>query len=96
MVKHTLTKKERVICKKVVHQLVAVGLYFAGLDVINGKLIEVNVCSPGGITRINKLNRTRLQVKILDFVEKVIRSKEDAVKRKYELRQKVLDAKNSD
>jgi len=96
VVKHVLTKTELKICRTVGHQLVADGLFFAGLDIINGKLIEVNVCSPGGITRINRLNRTRLQQKVLDFVENVIRNKEDALKRKYELRKKVLDAKTTD
>jgi len=90
--KHVLTKQEKLICKKIGPRLVADGLYFVGLDVINGKLIEVNVCSPGGITRINKLNKVKLQTKVIDFVEEVVRDKENKISRKYNLRKKVSDA----
>jgi len=80
--KHTLTKQEIYICKKIGPKLVSDGLYFVGLDIIKGKLIEINVVSPGGITRINKFNRTKTQVKIIDFVEKVIRRKDTLIDRK--------------
>ena len=70
--KHKLTLQEKELCKLIGPKLVEDGLYFVGLDVINGKLLEVNVCSPGGITRINKLNNTKLQVKITDFIEKSV------------------------
>ncbi|MDG1675285.1 MAG: glutathione synthetase, partial [Flavobacteriales bacterium] len=59
---------EKQLCKKIGPKLVADGLYFVGLDLIGGKLIEVNVLSPGGIVNINRLNKTRLQVKILDWI----------------------------
>lgn len=90
--KHTLTKQEKALCKSIGPKLVADGLYFVGLDVINGKLIEVNVCSPGGIVRINKLNKVRLQSKILDFLENIVTFKALAEKRKSELRQTVNNA----
>ena len=47
------------------------GIYYAGLDLINGKLIEVNVMSPGTITDINKLNKVKLQETIIDYLERV-------------------------
>ena len=68
------------------------GLYFVGLDVIKGKLVEVNVLSPGGITRINRLNRTKLQREIIDFVESVVAAKEVSIARKNEYRQVIADA----
>lgn len=71
--KHKLTAQEKALCKSIGPKLVEDGLYFVGLDVINGKLLEVNVCSPGGITRINKLNNTKIQIKIVDFIEKSIK-----------------------
>ena len=37
-----------------------------------GKLIEVNVLSPGTIKDINKLNNTKLQRKIIDYLERVV------------------------
>ena len=80
--KHTLTKQEKIICSRIGPKLVADGLFFVGLDIINGKLIELNVCSPGGITRINKFNRTRLQKTVIDYIENVILKKESAIERK--------------
>lgn len=92
VVKHILTKQEKLLCKKIGPKLVSDGLYFVGLDVISGKLIEVNVCSPGGITRINKLNKVKLQKLVLDFVEDVAKKRFLAVTRKSELRKTVSDA----
>jgi glutathione synthase len=91
-VKHVLTKQEKQLCKAIGPQLVRDGLYLVGLDVINGKLIEVNVLSPGGITRINKLNRTKLQKPIIDFVENVVTARELVVQRKYTFRKVIEDA----
>lgn len=75
VVKHVLTKTEKDLCELIGPKLVRDGLYFVGIDVIGGKLIEVNVLSPGGIMRINKLNRVKLQTKVIDFVELVVKTK---------------------
>ncbi|MCQ1059758.1 glutathione synthase [Photobacterium sp. ZSDE20] len=91
-VKHTLTKQELRLCKHIGPKLVRDGLYFVGLDVINGKLVEVNVLSPGGITRINRLNRTKLQMQVIDFAETVVKAKEVSITRKNEFRQVIADA----
>jgi glutathione synthase len=92
--KHALSKIEQKICDLVGPKLVADGLYFVGLDIINGKLIEVNVLSPGGITYINKLNRTKLQQRVIDFVEEVVLAKEAALNRKLAHRLTVQNAKS--
>ena len=89
-VKHQLSREEKALCKSIGPRLVRDGLYFAGLDVISSKIIEVNVLSPGGIYRINKLNRTRIQANVLDFLEQVVSSREMNVQRKHALR-KVID-----
>lgn len=94
VVKHSLTKQEKRLCKYIGPKLVRDGLYFTGVDVIAGKLIEVNVLSPGGITRINKLNRTRLQRHVIDFIEGVVDAKELIQLRKNEFRQVIDDADN--
>lgn len=91
-VKHNLTKEEKALCKALGPQLVRDGLYLVGLDVIGGKLIEVNVLSPGGIARINRLNRTRLQKTILDFVENVVVARERVIERKNAFRKVIEDA----
>ncbi|WP_299808502.1 glutathione synthase [uncultured Shewanella sp.] len=92
VVKHTLTKKERELCKQIGPKLVRDGLFFVGIDVINEKLIEVNVQSPGGIMRINKLNNVKLQKKVIDFIENVINAKEALSTRKTEFRKAIEDA----
>lgn len=69
--KYKLTKQDKILCEKIGEKLVRDGIYFAGLDIINGKLVEVNVMSPGTITDINKLNKTKLQEKIIDYLETV-------------------------
>lgn len=70
--KYKLTKSDKILCEKIGEKLVRDGIYYAGLDLINGKLIEVNVMSPGTITDINKLNKVKLQEKIIDYLETVV------------------------
>lgn len=92
VVKHNLTAQEKNLCKHIGPKLARDGLYFVGLDIINGKLIEVNVLSPGGITRINSLNRTRLQKSVIDFVESIVEAKERVLSRKTEHKKVIEDA----
>ena len=91
VVKHTLTKAEKKVCEKIGPQLVKDGLYFVGLDLIGGKLIEVNVVSPGGIPWINKNNRTNIQAKVMDFAESVVLAREAAMKRREQMRKRISD-----
>lgn len=70
--RYRLTKEDKLLCDKIGKKLVQDGIYFAGLDIIGGKLIEVNVLSPGTITDINRLNNVKLQEKIMDYLETVV------------------------
>lgn len=79
--KHKLTKQELKLCRTIGEKLVRDGLFFAGLDLIGGKLIEVNVMSPGAITEFNRINKTKLQVKIIDFLEKVVQQRKKQAER---------------
>lgn len=92
VVKHALTKTEKALCKLIGPKLVRDGLYLVGIDVINGKLIEVNVLSPGGIMRINRLNRVKLQTQIIDFIEDVINAKGAILARKTEFMKEIDNA----
>ena len=92
VVKHKLTAHEKKLCKYIGPKLVRDGLFFTGIDVIGDKLIEVNVLSPGGIMRINKLNRLKLQQQVIDFAESVVNAKDLAVTRKSQFRQLIEDA----
>jgi glutathione synthase len=49
-------------------RLRADGLFFVGIDVIGGKLTEVNVTSPTGIQEINRLDGVQLERLVLDAV----------------------------
>lgn len=91
-IKHSLTRQERALCRHIGPKLVRDGLFFVGIDVINGKLIEVNVLSPGGIVRINQFNRVKLQKKVIDFVENVIHIKESISIRKSQFRKAIKNA----
>lgn len=90
--KHILSAEEKRLCKIVGPKLVKDGLYFVGLDIIGGKLIEVNVLSPGGIVNINRLNKVKLQKKIIDYCDNMVKFKETASGRRSELKRTVEDA----
>ena len=92
VMKHQLSEQEKRLCAHIGPKLARDGLFFAGIDVINGKLIEVNVMSPGGIARINRLNGVRLQEKVIDFVELMVTSKQQLSPRKQGFRQLLSDA----
>jgi glutathione synthase len=47
---------DRRICARLAPELARLGIFFAGLDVIGGKLTEVNVTSPTGLPQINRLD----------------------------------------
>ncbi|MCO4794946.1 MAG: glutathione synthase [Bacteriovoracaceae bacterium] len=90
--KYSLTKVDREVCRVVGQKLVLDGIYFAGLDIIDGKLLEVNVLSPGGIPRINKLNKVKLQRNVIDFIELMHKKRDDAINRKLSFRKAIDDA----
>jgi glutathione synthase len=71
--KHKVTAGEKEICDIIKDQLVKDGLYFVGIDVIGDKLVEVNCVSPGGIPRINQLNKVKLELKVIDFIEQKVK-----------------------
>ena len=45
------------------------GLYFVGLDVIGGKLTEVNVTSPTGIQQMTRLGGENIEARVIDWLE---------------------------
>lgn len=90
--KHRLTQQEKILCKKIGPKLVKDGLYFVGIDVIGGKLVEVNVMSPGGITYINKVAKVKLQEKVVDFLESKVLEKNASFRRMTDLKRRVEEA----
>ncbi|NNK83528.1 MAG: glutathione synthase [Flavobacteriaceae bacterium] len=92
--KHSLTKQEKALCKQIGPKLVSDGLYFVGIDVIGGMLVEVNVMSPGGITYMNKVykNKVKVEERVIDFLESKVLDKLQAFDRRSRLRKTVEDA----
>ena len=60
---------ERRICAALHPALEALGIYFAGLDVIGNYLTEVNVTSPTGVQESNRIGGVTLETKVIEFVE---------------------------
>ncbi|MEB3244160.1 MAG: glutathione synthase [Cyanobacteriota bacterium] len=50
-----LTAVERRICQELAPALRAEGLFFVGIDVIDGRLSEINVTSPTGVREVERL-----------------------------------------
>ncbi|MAZ29651.1 MAG: glutathione synthase [Cytophagaceae bacterium] len=90
--KHALTKREKELCRRIGPKLVKDGLYFVGIDVINGMLVEVNVMSPGGITYMNRVYKTKVQEKVINFVEDMVIAKVSRLDRRAQLRKHVDEA----
>jgi glutathione synthase len=64
-----LDDADRKIIERVAPHLRADGFFFVGIDVIGGRLTEVNVTSPTGIQEINGLEDARLEANVIDRVE---------------------------
>ena len=92
--KHSLTKAEKQLVKQIGPKLRNDGLYFVGIDVIGGKLVEVNVMSPGGITYINKVYKPKVKIeeKVINFIESKVIDKLEAFDRRARLRKTVEEA----
>lgn len=67
-----ISEADQRICAQLEPLLLANGLHFVGIDVINGLLTEVNVTSPTGLQEIDRLNQhkgsDRLRSKLVDYV----------------------------
>ena len=67
--KTELTKRELDICRRLGPALKDRGLVFAGIDVIDGYLTEINVTSPTGLRSILQLTGNNLAAAIWDVIE---------------------------
>jgi len=76
--RHTISAQEKGICAAIKDRLIKDGLYFVGIDLIGDKLVGINCVSPGGIPRINRLNKVKLETRVVDFIEASVRKLEGA------------------
>lgn len=64
-----LDEHDRRIVERIRPALLRDGLFFVGIDVIGGRLTEVNVTSPTGIQEIDALEGTRLELRVIEAAE---------------------------
>jgi glutathione synthase len=67
---YTLTKEERAMVADITPRLKQDGLIFVGLDVIGGKLTEVNVTSPTGIQQLSEHENRDVAEDVIKWVER--------------------------
>jgi glutathione synthase len=65
-----LTPAEASMVATIGEGLSRAGLWFVGLDVIDGKLIEINVTSPTGIQELGRLTQSRPEEAVIEWVER--------------------------
>jgi len=68
-----ITQRDRDIIKILKPHLRSLGLYFVGIDIIGDYLTEVNVTSPTCLQEMNQLYGVKLEKKVIDFVETLIK-----------------------
>jgi glutathione synthase len=68
----SLDEDDQRIVAALAPQLKADGLFFVGIDVIGGKLTEVNVTSPTGIQEIDRIEGRCLEADVVDGIEALL------------------------
>jgi glutathione synthase len=76
-----LDAADRRIVDRLRPHLLRDGLFFVGIDVIGGRLTEVNVTSPTGIQEINALEGVRLEHHVIEAVERRVAAHQAALDR---------------
>ena len=74
-----LSECEREICHVVGEKISKAGIAFAGIDLLGGYLLEVNVTSPCGILEINEVYGKSLESDCWDQFEHMFNAKKSAV-----------------
>jgi glutathione synthase len=62
-----ITTRDREICRRMAPELRRLGLSFVGIDVIGGRLTEVNVTSPTGLVEIGALTGQSLEARVVEY-----------------------------
>ncbi len=71
-VKTAITAADQRIIDRIGPDLAREGLFLVGIDVIGGKLTEINVTSPTGMQEIDRLEGVHLASRVLDRVEELL------------------------
>ncbi len=67
-----LTEKEKSICSELSQNFKDEGLFFVGIDVINGMLSEINVTSPTGLREIENLSNKNVSAEVIEKLVEII------------------------
>jgi len=67
-----LTEKEKSICSELSQHFKDEGLFFVGIDVINGMLSEINVTSPTGLREIENLSNKNISAEVIEKLVEII------------------------
>jgi len=67
-----LTEKEKSICSELSQHFKNEGLFFVGIDVINGMLSEINVTSPTGLREIENLSNKNVSAEVIEKLVEII------------------------
>lgn len=70
--KATITATDRAICAALKPHLIELGIFFAGIDIIGRKLIEVNVTSPTCLREMQRFYEENLAEKVIIAAEKKV------------------------
>lgn len=73
--KTEITQHDKKIINNVSGFLLNNGIQFAGLDVIDGHLTEINITCPTGVMQINAIEKRKLEKVIVNYFEKLVRKK---------------------
>jgi len=68
----SLTEKEKSICSELSQHFKDEGLFFVGIDVINGMLSEINVTSPTGLREIENLSNKNVSEEVFEKLVEII------------------------
>jgi glutathione synthase len=74
-VRAELDEEDRRIVERLRPRLRADGLFFVGIDVIGGRLTEVNLTSPTGVQEIDALEGVRLEEQVIERLEERVRAR---------------------
>ena len=70
--KTNLTTTEKKICSELSQHFKDEGLFFVGIDVINGMLSEINVTSPTGLREIENLSNKNVSNQVIEKLLEII------------------------
>ena len=74
-----LDEDDRRIVERLAPALRRDGLFFVGVDVIGGRLTEVNLTSPTGLQEINNLEKIALEKPVIEAAERLVERQKVAI-----------------